>query len=127
MNKHRYDMGLIGNCAYSALVDKNACVQWLCWPRFDSSFVFGGLLDQDKGGHFKICPSTKNYMSSQRYLDNTNVLTTRFEGPEGVFEVTDFAPRFMLFERYHKPLMLFRKVRKISGNPRIVVDCKPVG
>lgn len=127
MNKHRYEMGLIGNCAYSALVDKNATVKWLCWPRFDSSFIFGSLLDQDKAGHFKICPSTKTYLSTQKYFDNTNVLCTRFEGPEGVFEVIDFAPRFLLFERFHKPLMLFRKVRKVSGNPRIVVDCSPVG
>ncbi|MBS1972237.1 MAG: glycoside hydrolase family 15 protein [Bdellovibrionales bacterium] len=127
MNNHRYDMGLIGNCAYSALIDKNANVQWLCWPRFDSSFIFGGLLDQGKAGHFKICPSTKNYTSTQRYLDNTNVLVTRFESPEGVFEVIDFAPRFLLFERQHKPLMLFRKIKKILGSPRILVDCSPVG
>lgn len=127
MNKHRYDMGMIGNCAYSALVDKNANVKWLCWPRFDSSFAFGALLDQDNAGHFKICPSAQKYSSSQKYLDNTNVLCTRFECVDGVFEVTDFAPRFLLFERFHKPLMLFRKVRKISGNPRILVDCSPVG
>lgn len=127
MNLHRYDMGLIGNCAYSALVDKNANVQWLCWPRFDSSFVFGGLLDQDKAGHFKISPATKNYTSTQKYFDNTNVLSTKFETSDGAFEVIDFAPRFSLFERFHKPLMLFRKVRKISGSPRLIVDCSPVG
>ncbi|MDQ3291353.1 MAG: DUF5911 domain-containing protein, partial [Bacteroidota bacterium] len=58
LQKHTYDMGLIGNCAYLALIRKDASVAWLCWPRFDSSFVFGKLLDEKKGGDFSIHPST---------------------------------------------------------------------
>lgn len=126
MNSHRYNMGLIGNCAYSALVSSEANISWMCWPRFDSSFIFGSLLDEEKGGEFSIKPS-KAFTSTQSYLSNTNILVTRFENEEGVFEVTDFAPRFSLFERYHKPLMLFRKVKKISGNPHIKVTCLPTG
>ena len=49
MDRHTYEMGLIGNCSYQALIDTKANVQWLCWPKFDSSFVFGGLLDKEKG------------------------------------------------------------------------------
>lgn len=119
-------MGLIGNCAYAALVNLDGGISWLCWPRFDSSFIFGSLLDEEKGGQFSIRPSSK-YSSKQEYLTNTNILSTRFESEEGVFEVIDFAPRFNLFERYHKPLMVFRKVKKISGNPRIIVKCQPAG
>ena len=47
--------GLIGNCSYSALVDAGRVV-WLCWPRFDSSFVFGSLLDAERGGTFAVEP-----------------------------------------------------------------------
>ncbi len=57
MKKHTYEMGLIGNCAFLALIRKDTSVAWLCWPRFDSSFVFGSLLDQNKGGQFSILPA----------------------------------------------------------------------
>lgn len=124
---HQYRMGMIGNCAYSALVNTEGNISWLCWPRFDSSFIFGSLLDVEKGGEFSIRPSNPHFTSSQNYLTNTNILSTRFESSEGAFEIIDFAPRFQHFERYHKPLMLFRKVKKISGNPRISVTCQPTG
>ncbi|MFN8792456.1 MAG: glycoside hydrolase family 15 protein [Bdellovibrionales bacterium] len=124
---HRYRMGLIGNCSYSALVDCDANVSWMCWPRFDSSFIFGSLLDKKKGGEFSIKPAHDNYTSHQYYLDNTNILVTLFTASDGEFEVIDFAPRFQEYERYHKPLMLMRKVRRISGHPRIRIVCSPVG
>lgn len=124
---HKYRLGLIGNCAYSALISEDANIRWLCWPRFDSTFIFGSLLDVNKGGEFFIRPASKNYVSTQRYLENTNILVTKFEASDGVFEVIDFAPRFRQYERYHKPLALFRKVVKLSGNPRIHVKCSPVG
>lgn len=124
---HRYNMGLVGNCHFSALIDMEANVKWLCWPRFDSSFVFGGLLDDEKGGSFSIKPANDDYKKYQSYIENTNILVTRFETTEGVFEVIDFAPRFYQNERFHRPLMLFRKVRKLSGSPRIKVVCDPRG
>ncbi|MEK2688741.1 glycoside hydrolase family 15 protein [Bdellovibrio sp. GT3] len=127
LNSHRYNLGLIGNCAYSGLVDQDANIRWLCWPRFDSSFIFGSLIDDEKGGEFSIKPATKDFKSTQEYIKNTNILCTRFETKDGAFEVIDFAPRFNLYERYHKPLMLFRKVKKLSGQPRINVKCHPVG
>ena len=47
---------LLGNCSYQALVDATGSVDWLCWPRFDSSPVFGALLDTDRGGFFSDSP-----------------------------------------------------------------------
>lgn len=123
----QYQLGLIGNCNFSALVDENAAIKWLCWPRFDSSFIFGSLLDEAKGGTFQITPSGKGQQIRQKYLSHTNIMSTEFETPDGSFEVIDFAPRFFLNERIHKPLMLFRKVRRISGSPRIEIRCQPVG
>ncbi|MGB9163963.1 MAG: trehalase-like domain-containing protein [Rhodomicrobium sp.] len=38
------DLGLIGNCAISALVDKQARIVWCCLPRFDGDPVFHQLL-----------------------------------------------------------------------------------
>ena len=125
MEKHTYQTGIIGNCGYLAHVHTNTNIEWLCWPRFDSSFVFGGLLDQDKGGSFTILPSGK-YSSKQYYLENTNVLRTEITCEEGSYAITDFAPRFHKYERYFKPLMLIRKIELLEGSPRIKVKCHPV-
>ncbi len=123
--RHTYQTGIIGNCSFLAHINKNTNVDWLCWPRFDSSFVFGGLLDQKQGGEFSILPKGE-YTSRQYYLENTNVLCTEISNPEGKYRIVDYAPRFHQFERYYKPLMLIRKIEPLEGEPRIRVTCKPV-
>jgi GH15 family glucan-1,4-alpha-glucosidase len=119
-----YGLGIIGNCAYSALV-RDGSVEWMCWPRPDSSFVFGSLLDRENGGVFAV-EGVDAETVTQEYIENTNVLRTVFSGPHGEFELYDFAPRFLLYDRYYKPPMLVRVLRPISGEPRAVVRCRPV-
>lgn len=125
--RHTYDLGLIGNCSYQAHIHLNTNIEWMCWPRFDSSFIFGGLLDKEKGGRFTVLPGEGEANFSQYYLENTNILCTEVESQEGSYRITDFAPRFFQFDRYFKPLMLIRKVEPLSGAPRIKVDCQPMG
>lgn len=124
---HKYNYGIIGNCAYIALIDTNANIGWMCLPRFDSSFAFGGLLDKEKGGYFSIQPEKDNYTTNQQYLQNTTILETTFQAADGSYKVTDFAPRFRQHERFYKPLMLIRKIEPINGRPRIKVACQPMG
>lgn len=123
--RHRYDMGIVGNCSYMTHINTQGDIAWMCWPRFDSSFIFGSLLDEEQGGEFSIRPqelvSTKQY-----YLENTNILCTEVTCSEGRFRITDFAPRFRLFERYFKPLMLIRKIEPLEAHPRIRICCRPV-
>jgi len=119
-------MGIVGNCSYMAYIDTEAAVRWMCMPRFDSSFLFGSLLDQKKGGEFSIKP-VGAFTSRQYYIVNTNVLVTEFTCENGKFRVIDCAPRFYQYERYFKPTMLVRKIELIEGNPAIVVKCRPVG
>lgn len=126
MKKHFYNTGIIGNCSFLAHVGKDTNISWLCWPRFDSSFVFGSLLDKEKGGEFSILPASE-YTSNQFYLENTNVLCTEITCESGRYRVIDVAPRFQQYERYFKPLMLIRKIEPLEGNPRIQVKCQPVG
>lgn len=127
MSRHTYDYGVIGNCAYTAHVKKDTSVDWLCWPRLDSSFIFGGLVDQNQGGEFSAKPVDEAFESIQSYVENTNILTTTIECPEGTYKVTDFAPRFHQYDRHYKPLMLVRKIEPISGYPNIRVTCDPRG
>jgi len=126
MAKHTYQTGIIGNCAYLAHVNKNTNIEWLCWPRFDSTFIFGGLLDKNKGGEFSILPEG-DFTSHQYYLENTNILITEITCADGAkYKVTDYAPRFREHDRYYKPLMLIRQVEPMEGLPRIRVKCEPV-
>src|ERR1700679_1827259 len=126
MERHTYQTGIIGNCAFLAHINKNTNVEWLCWPRFDSTFIFGGLLDKKKGGEFSILPNTK-YTSHQYYTENTNVLITEITiSDTEKYRVTDFAPRFFENQRYYKALMLIRKIEPIEGSPRVVVKCEPM-
>ena len=85
------DHGVIGDLHTAALVGIDGTIDWLCLPRFDAPSVFASILDDEKGGHFKLAP--RDYARSHHlYLPDTNVLLTRFLSPDGVAEVTDFMP-----------------------------------
>ncbi len=126
MDRKTYQSGIIGNCAFMAHVKKNTNISWLCWPTFDSSFVFGKLLDDKQGGEFSISPVKSDYTSKQYYIENTNVLRTEITTDDGSYRVTDFAPRFSQYDRYFKPLMLIRKIEPLVNNPKIKLRCDPV-
>ena len=85
------DYGLIGDMHTCALVSKAGSVDWACFPRFDSASVFGRILDWKRGGHFQLRPRG-DYSVTRRYLDNTNVLETAYETPDGRAVLTDFMP-----------------------------------
>jgi hypothetical protein len=42
-------LALVGNCQFSALIERSGAVVFCCLPRFDSEPVFGSLLDPDGG------------------------------------------------------------------------------
>src|SRR6476661_1456294 len=125
MPVHKYEMGIIGNCSYIAYINTQADVKWMCVPKFDSSFIFGSLLDEKKGGHFYVQPAAENYEHTQYYIENTNVLCTEFATSDGRFKVVDCAPRMTIHERQFRPTMLIRKIELVSGTPVIKVGCSP--
>lgn len=84
--------GVIGDMHTVALIGRNGSIDWLCLPRFDSPSVFGRILDDGKGGHFRICPLDEKAKVRQYYWPETNVLITRFLSNEGSAELTDFMP-----------------------------------
>jgi GH15 family glucan-1,4-alpha-glucosidase len=117
------DHGLIGDLQTSALVTTEGCVDWLCFPRFDSPSVFASLLDADRGGYFRIAPDTDNYTTRQLYLPDTAILVTRFMTPDGVGEVHDFMPVIdgPATDRHR----LVRNIQVVRGSMRFVIDLQP--
>ena len=115
------DHGIIGDLRTAALVGIDGTIDWLCLPRFDAPSVFASILDDEKGGHFRLRPL--NYARSQQlYLPDTNVLLTRFLSPEGVAELLDFMPIERGREERHD---LIRTVRVVRGRIRFELDCRP--
>ena len=43
----------------------------------------------------------------------------------GAIEVTDFAPRFGKFGRTFRPMMLIRRIKRLSGSPRMTLRLRP--
>lgn len=125
-DSHKYDYAVVGNCNYLGYIKKDSSLEWLCWPRMDSSFIFGGMLDQERGGQFKIEPQT-SFTTKQNYIENTCIVVTYFYCEDGEFEVIDFAPRFAINDRFYKALQFFRKIRCVKGNPKIKIICDPRG
>jgi GH15 family glucan-1,4-alpha-glucosidase len=82
------DYAIIGDCRSAALISRHGALDWLCLPHFSSPSIFGALLDQERGGYFRIAP-TAPARTSRRYLPGTNVLETTFRTSDGVIRVTD--------------------------------------
>jgi GH15 family glucan-1,4-alpha-glucosidase len=115
-------LGVIGNCAYSALIDAHARIVWCCLPRFDGDPVFNALLDEGENASSFAIEIEDFSHSTQHYEPNTAVLRTQlFDRTGQGVEITDFAPRFYSHARFFRPMTLVRRVRAISGAPRIRV------
>lgn len=125
------DLWPIGNCQASALVDRRGRFVWACVPRVDGEPVFSSLLDDNlpagEGAYgFWEIDLEGGVSTTQRYLRNTPVLTTRHEDGEGnAIEVTDFCPRFQRAGRVYRPVSFVRIVRPVAGSPRIRVRLRP--
>ena len=118
--------GVVGNCAFSALIDQAGQVVWSCLPRFDGDPVFNGLLDATENGSVWAIDIENFARSEQYYEPNTAVLRTRLYDTEGRgVEITDFAPRFLSRDRMFRPLMLIRRVRPLDHAVRIRVRLRP--
>ena len=118
------DYGMIGNMHTAALVGRNGSIDWLCWPHFDSPSVFAAILDDKKGGCFRISPVPERVTRKQVYWPETNVLVTRFLLQEGVVEVVDYMP-VAIRKGKTGYRQLVRRVEAIRGSVPVQLVCTP--
>ena len=118
------DYGVVGNLRTTALVGRNGSVDWFCFPRFDSPSVFGAILDEHKGGYFRIFPTLDRVSPKQLYWADTNVLVTRFLSSEGLGEIIDYMP--VGESKNEAPYYgLIRRVKVARGSMRFRMECVP--
>jgi GH15 family glucan-1,4-alpha-glucosidase len=120
------DLALIGNCRVAALVDTGGRIVWWCFPRFDSNPAFSRLLsgEEEKGFTDVVLADLAHVKAA--YVRNTAIVETELEDRHGGrVRITDFAPRFVHFERTFRPPQLVRRIIPVAGLPRIAVRVRP--
>ena len=117
--------GVIGDLHTAALVGRNGSIDWLCLPRFDSPSLFAAILDDKKGGRFKI-GATGEAATRQLYVPDTNVLITRFIAAGGVAELYDCMP-VEVDEAGSRALAhdLVRVIHGVRGTVELELVCQP--
>src|SRR4051812_1271133 len=100
-------------------------IDWLCLPHFDSPSVFAAILDDAKGGRFRLCPASDAFKSRQFYWPDTNVLITRFTSAEGVAELQDFMPVYPADAPEAGRSAAVRRLRVTRGKVTFRLECRP--
>ncbi len=115
--------GVIGDLHTVALVGTNGAIDWLCLPHINSPSVFAAMLDDQKGGSWRIAPTT-TYTTKQFYWPETNILITRFFASDGVAELTDFMPigASTTTEDRHD---VVRRIEVVRGTLQFEIVCAP--
>lgn len=117
--------GLIGNMHTIAMAGIDGSIDWLCFPHFDSPSIFAAILDEKKGGFFKVSPvSSDEVTHKQFYWPDTNVLATRFLSPDGVADLIDYMPVVTggQDERQHR---IVRRLTVVRGSMDFRLECRP--
>ncbi len=83
------DYGLIADGHTAALVHRRGSIDWYCPKRLDAGSVFARLLDERRGGHCSLAPTTPRGEPQRDYLEGTLVLCTTWECDGGRARVLD--------------------------------------
>lgn len=123
------DHGIVGNTRTVALVGRNATIDWMCFPHFDSPSIFCSLLDSRKGGHWSICPvGSADVHYKQYYWLDTNVLVTRISTEDGIAQVIDYMPvgdKGLCVNGSSTHNALIRQLSVVHGKMCFKMECKP--
>ncbi|MFC4124378.1 trehalose-phosphatase [Nocardia rhizosphaerae] len=97
-----------------ALLTPDATVTWFCHPEPDSAAVFAHLLGGAAAGHFSVEPERAGLPLSQRYVDGTMTVQTRWAS----LQVMDYLPHDVPADRTDL-------TRVITGDAKAVVTFAP--
>jgi len=86
------DYALVGDLQTAALVGRSGSVDWLPFPRFDSSSTFGALLGGSEFGRWQLAPKQGGAATDRRYRDQTLILESEWQTDTGRIRVIDFMP-----------------------------------
>ena len=76
----------------AALVSRTGCVDWLCFPRFDSPACFAALLGDANDGVWRLAPDGAGECNRRRYRDDSLILESEWETADGAVRIIDFMP-----------------------------------
>ncbi len=86
------DYAFLSDTQTGALVSRDGCVDWLCFPRFDSGACFASLLGKRENGHWRFFPREKIEKVRRRYRGASLILETEIETASGTVRFIDFMP-----------------------------------
>jgi GH15 family glucan-1,4-alpha-glucosidase len=86
------DYALVSDCQSAALVGRDGSIDWLCLPRFDSGACFAALLGTCEHGRWLLAPAEGGRARRRRYRDDSLVLESEYETPDGAVTVVDCMP-----------------------------------
>jgi GH15 family glucan-1,4-alpha-glucosidase len=86
------DYAVIGDLQTAALVGRDGSIDWLCLPRFDSPACFAALLDSADAGRWQLAPVAGGHAARRRYREDSLVLESEWDLPEGRVRVVDLMP-----------------------------------
>jgi GH15 family glucan-1,4-alpha-glucosidase len=110
------DYAFLSDTQTGALVSRDGCVDWLCFPRFDSGACFAALLGDRKNGRWKFAPDGEVKATRRRYRDDTLILETEIETADGAVRLIDFMP-----PRGKNPDIV-RTIEGLRGNVRMKME-----
>src|SRR5436853_7235490 len=86
------DYAFLSDTQTGALVSRDGCVDWLCFPRFDSPACFASLLGDTRNGHWRFFPEEEVVETRRRYRGDSLILETEIETKSGAVRLIDFMP-----------------------------------
>src|SRR6266705_1266086 len=86
------DYAFLSDTQTGALVSRDGCVDWLCFPRFDSPACFASLVGDKENGHWRFFLEENVEATRRRYRGETLILETEIETKSGAVRLIDFMP-----------------------------------
>src|SRR2546423_5155901 len=120
------DYGMIGDLRSAALVSKQGSIDWMWLPRFDSPWIFGRLLDWDKGGYLQLGLPGGALAYRQYRRDSTVIQTVGSKGPARR-RVVDWRPIAVTNNRVspRESWRLTRMMQPVAGTSQWRLTFKP--